>query len=131
MEAISFGTRAFLSMATGAAFRSTYRHRLGAVIVSGGRVRGVGWSKRKNNPRNVSDEHLDKCSTHAEIDALRMAGELRRATCYVARLDALDQPTLAKPCDECWEALHASGVTRVYWTIDGSAVGVARMEMVA
>lgn len=125
---VSDGARNFLAMAQTAAQNSTYRYRLGAVIVSGGRVKGVGWSRKRNNPANMSDEHIKDCSVHAEIDALRGAGELRRATCYVARLDALGLPTMAKPCDICWDALLASGVTRVYWTESGGAIGAARME---
>lgn len=125
---ISDGARAFLAMAQTEAQKSTYRYRVGAVIVSGGRVRGLGYSKRRNNPANMSDDHIKDCSVHAEIDALREAGELRRATCYVARLDALGLPAMARPCDACWDALLAAGVTRVYWTADGATVGVARIE---
>ena len=111
-------------MALTAARNSTYRHKHGAVIVSGGRVRGVGWSKGKNEPKNVSDEHVGHCSTHAEIDALRGLDGLRRASCFVARIDAYGQPTLAKPCGACRKRLIALGVTRVYWTVDPETAGM-------
>ena len=117
-----------LAIAQAAALNSTYRYRLGAIIVSGNRVRGVGWSKRRNKPANVSVHHIKECSTHAEVDALRGLPTLKRATCFVARLDAYGYPTLAKPCDECWGALTAAGVVRVYWTINREAVGVSRIE---
>jgi len=115
-------------MAQVAAENSSYRYRLGAIIESGGRIRGVGWSRRRNVPANVSEKHLDQCSIHAEADALREVGALRRGTCYVARLDAFGAPTLAKPCDDCWQKLLTSGVTRVFWTIDPATVGAARVE---
>ena len=121
-------TRNFLAMAQAAAGNSTYRFRLGAVVVSGGRVRGVGWSKSKNRPGSVSDVHLKRCSVHAEADALRGLDPLRRATCYVARIDARNEPVLARPCADCFAALSAAGVTRVFWTIDDEGTGSAKVE---
>ena len=120
-------TRNFLAMALTAARNSTYRHKHGAVVVAAGRVRGVGWSKARNRPANVSDEHLKLCSTHAEDDALRGLGPLRRGTAFVARIDAIGQATLAKPCDACWEKLRSSGITRVYWTVSPDMVGMDTM----
>lgn len=114
-------------MAAAAAMNSTYRHRLGAVIVAGGRVMGVGWTKSKNRPRNVSAHHVNRCSVHAEVDALHGLEGLRRAECYVARLDARGQPVLAKPCASCWEALAIAGVTKVYWT-EESNYGMSRVN---
>ena len=125
---LSGRNRNMLAVAQAAALNSTYRYRLGAVIVSGSRVRGVGWNKRRNIPANVSEHHIKECSVHAEVDALRGLPALKRATCFVARLDAFGNPTLAKPCDECWGALTAAGITRVYWTINTEAVGVSRIE---
>jgi deoxycytidylate deaminase len=128
MGEVSGGARSFLALAQSTAQNSTYRYRLGAVIVSGGRVRGLGYSKKRNNPANMSDHHIKLCSVHAEVDALRGIANLRRATCFVARLDAAGGACLAKPCDPCMAALFASGVTRVYWTIDAAAAGVARVK---
>ena len=114
-------------IAIAAAHNSSYRYRLGATIVSGGRVMGVGWSKTRNRPANVSDEHLDRCSVHAEIDALRGISNLRRATCYVARIGAKGKTALSKPCDSCWQTLAASGVTFVYWTTDTNDIAGVRL----
>lgn len=125
---LSVRERTFLTMAQVAAGNSTYRHRLGAVIVAGGRVRGVGWSKRRNVPRNMSEAHLHRCSIHAEIDALRGLTDMRRATCYVARiLRGTGEPALAKPCVSCWDALATAGVTTVYWTT-AQTYGVSRLN---
>lgn len=125
---ISGRTRNFLTLAQVAAGNSTYRHRLGSVITSGGRVRGVGWSKARNIPANVSENHIKECSIHAEIDALRGLKDLKRATCFVVRLDAQNAPTMARPCDTCWTTLLTRGVSRIYWSVDGTTIGTARTE---
>lgn len=124
---ISVRARNHMLIAVAAAHNSSYRHRHGAVIVAGGRVLGVGWSKRRNKPTNVSDEHLGMCSVHAEVDALRGIGDLKRATCYVTRLDALQRPTMSRPCDECWQSLIDAGVSRVYWSLDSSTIVSAKL----
>lgn len=116
-------------MALTAARNSTYRHKHGAVIVAGGRIRGVGWSKGKNEPKNVSDEHVKHCSVHAEVDCMRGLENLRRATCFVARIDAYGQATLAKPCGACRKRLVALGVTKVYWTIDPDTAGMEDLSL--
>ena len=125
---ISAKNRNLLGLAQAAAANSEHRYRLGAVIVSGNRVMGVGWNKSRNTPRNVSRDHLNQCTVHAEVDALRGLAPLRRATCYVARIDAAGDPSLARPCNECWTALVDAGVTKVYWTIDSNKVGFEKIE---
>ena len=114
-------------MALTAARNSTYRHKHGAVIVAGGRVMGVGWSKGKNHPMNVSDEHVKHCSVHAEVDSMRGLERLRRASCFVARIDAFGLATLAKPCGACRKRLIALGISRVYWTIDPDTAGTENL----
>ena len=125
---ISGKNRNMLAIAQAAALNSDHRYRLGAVIVSGSRVMGVGWNKTRNRPANVSFKHIKECTVHAEVDALRGLAPLRRASCFVARLDAYGSPTLARPCDDCWQALTDAGVTKVYWTVDEETVGVSRVE---
>lgn len=89
-------------------------------------MRGVGWSRLRNKPSNVSQEHVKHCSVHAEMDALRGLGYLGRGTVYVARLGAKDKPVLAKPCESCQDALMQSGIVDAYWTTD-DAYGYGRL----
>jgi len=70
--------------------------RVGCVVVRGGRVIGQGWHQRAGGP-------------HAEIMALRQAGEARGATVYVS-LEPCSHVGRTAPCSD---ALIAAGVSRV------------------
>lgn len=71
--------------------------RVGCVLVQNGRIVGEGWHRRTGGP-------------HAEVEALRMAGESARgATAYVT-LEPCCHHGKTPPCSA---ALLAAGVTRV------------------
>ena len=133
---ISATQQNYINMSLELAAKSTYRFRLGAVIVSGGRVRGAGYSKYKNTPRNMADQHIKQCSIHAERDALREClngnffnkSSLKRATIFVGRLDKANNPVLAKPCSRCTEVLLKNGINRFIWTVDNTRCGVSKIE---
>lgn len=128
MARVSESTQSYIAIAKAAALNSTYRFRLGAVVVGGGRIRGVGWTKHRNIPRNLRTDHLKSATVHAEAAALRGL-QLRRGTAYVCRLNARGEFTMAKPCNDCMLALLNGGVTKVYWTIDPHHVGVSKVEI--
>lgn len=133
---ISATQQNYINLSLDLAAKSTYRFRLGAVITSGGRVKGSGYSKYKNTPGNMHEDHVKKCSVHAEMDALRdfsnsnffNKSPLKRATIFVARLDKAAHPVLAKPCSRCTSTLLHSGITKFIWTIDESRCGISRVE---
>lgn len=92
------------------------KQRHGAVVVKGGRVLSQGWNTLKNDPNNVSDEHIEQfCSVHAERMALARCREAAGATVYVAR-NKSGQECFSKPCSGCERALNAAGVARVVYT---------------
>lgn len=88
----------------------------GAVIVKGGSIRSIGQSKKTNDPK-ISPEGI-RCSEHAEIAALRKAGDVSGAKMFVARTQKSGKTALAKPCDSCMDALKAAGIKTVYYTTE-------------
>ena len=133
---ISTKQKSYIDIAISEAAKSTYRFRLGAVIIQNGRVLGKGFSQYRNSPINVSDAHVKMCSVHAEADALRDAigyfqqWPLKKATIYVARLNKANLLVLAKPCDRCTSLLLANGVKCMIWTIDENQYGVSKVKKI-
>ena len=89
----------------------------GAVIVKGGRVLSTGVNKERNHPLIVSSEHIKThCSVHAEVDALKKAGDVRGATMYVARVNKTGQERNSRPCKYCYANIKKSGIKKIVYT---------------
>jgi len=89
----------------------------GAVIVKGGRVLATGMNKERNHPLIVSSEHIKThCSVHAEIDALKKAGNVRGATMYIGRVNRRGQERNSRPCDKCYVSIINSGIKKIVYT---------------
>ena len=86
---------------------------VGAVVVAGGRIVGQGWHERFGGP-------------HAEVNALREAGEKARgATVYVS-LEPCAHHGKTPPCTD---ALISTGVARVVCAVrDTSSIAAGGME---
>lgn len=110
--------RKFIEQALELAEFSNCRKRHGCVIVQQGRPVARGWNKHRNDPSQVSPEHVQAgCSVHAEIVALKAGANqvLRGSTLYVARLGA-NGPLMSRPCDRCYKAIIEAGVSEIYHT---------------
>lgn len=103
----------FLNLACKVAETSDCNNRHGAVIVKGGRVLAVGVNKFRNHPQFV--KRFDCCSVHAEIDAIRRAGECVGATIYVARVTSRG-PALSRPCNVCYAGICKAGIKEIIYT---------------
>lgn len=114
MSAITAYDLRWLNAAVKTSSMATHHQwRVGAVIIKGGRVLGVGVNRYRNNPSQVA---LDGVSYHAEEVALRTAGDVEGATIYVARVTRSGLIGLAKPCEACQDLLNANGVHTAVWT---------------
>lgn len=108
----------FLNCARQLAAMSLEKNRHGCVIVRNGNIVGMGINKFRNNPENVTPEHIKlNCSLHAETVAIRQAGNnCRGAVLYVARVNTQGIDRNSKPCINCSEVIRAAGIKRVIHT---------------
>jgi deoxycytidylate deaminase len=90
--------------------------KIGSVVWRGGSVLGKGYNRYRNNPSVVEHEKYFHCSVHAEVDALRNAGDTDGAKLFVARVTRGGNLALAKPCSRCMETIRDHGIKKVYYT---------------
>ncbi len=111
-------TRKYIADALLLAEFSNCKNRHGCLIIKSGRVVGRGWNKSRNDPNNLSPEHiLTGASVHAEDMALRMAGDQAKgADLYVVRLGARNTPLLSRPCNLCYRKSISAGIAEIYHT---------------
>jgi deoxycytidylate deaminase len=110
--------QAFLSVARYLAQKSSARKKHGAVLVRGGRVIGTGYNKDRNDPLNVSPEHIKMhCSVHAEIVAMKEANfDVRGAVLYIARVNKFGEDRYSKPCERCMVAINNNNIKKIIYT---------------
>lgn len=113
----------YFQIAAKIAGMSKCNHRLGAVLVRGGSVLGVGVNKLKTDPL------IDRLSKrwighpvrglHAEMDCVSELSleQTKNTTLYVVRVLKRGLG-LAKPCRMCQAYLTGCGVKRVKYSVD-------------
>jgi len=109
-----------VARATKAANNSTFKYKLGAVIVKSGRILSCA-----NNKVGEHSQHVHfpfPGSIHAEQSAIikllqrRELNSLIGSTMYVSRITNKGETAMAKPCQHCLEAIKAVGIKRVIYT---------------
>lgn len=93
--------RRALTLARQAAGRTSPNPMVGAVIVNNGRIVGEGYHRRAGEP-------------HAEIEALRAAGEAARGATLYVTLEPCAHYGRTPPCTD---AIIAAGIAEVYYAI--------------
>lgn len=111
-DTLSNNDISFLAATSKFALTSTYRFRMGALLVKSGRVLGGD----VNIPKITPSTPPNRVSTHAEIRVLKNTRNVKGATLYVARLRSQDIPALARPCSWCMQEIIAAGISRVVFT---------------
>ncbi|MEU9256558.1 hypothetical protein AB0D66_32820 [Streptomyces sp. NPDC048270] len=112
-----------IELALKTATASQCRHRMGAVIAAGPRVLAA----RSNRRRNAPFVDFRHATFHAEEAAVRRVRNPAGTVVYVARINAVGQAAMARPCSRCQRMLSGVGVIGAYYTTwDGS---VAYMDM--
>ena len=99
------------------------QHRMGAVIVKGGRIIAFGHNKLRPS------KELKTETIHAEEDAVLQAirntglSVLAGSKIYITRYTKGGSVGLSKPCNRCMGLLYSVGVKQVHYsTDDGSTV---------
>lgn len=102
---------------------------LGACVVKSNRVLSVGWNRDQNDPAHLDmvDIKRGKASTHAEVDAIRHAGDPKGATIYVARFTRSGSVSCARPCRHCLSQIELAGIRAVWWTDYNGKIGSIRL----
>jgi deoxycytidylate deaminase len=115
-------------MAAKAAKRSPFvQHRLGAVVVKGGRILSTGY----NEVRYTSE--LGKPTLHAEQAAIlkllkqRRLSDLVGADLYVTRFTPGGRVGLARPCADCQSLIASVGIRQTFYTTNGGGTGTLKL----
>lgn len=106
-------------LASKAALNSEHRqHRMGAVIVKGGRVLSTGYNQLR--PSKLIGTNTLHAEAHAVLKLLKdnRLHDLVGSDCYVTRFTRGGRVGMSRPCPHCMELLRSSGVRRVYFTTD-------------
>lgn len=99
------------------ALKSTFRYRLGAVVVRQGKIVGRGYNERRYH--KYAGYYNWNNTLHAEASAILRTPSslLDGSTIYVARVNENGQPLLARPCACCFNLLEYVGIRRVFYSI--------------
>ena len=103
------------------------QHRLGAVIVKGGRVLSTGFNSLRYS------KELKKGNVHAEEAAILKLLKAKRqsslvgSTMYVTRFTPAGHIGLAKPCVHCQSLIQAVGIRDVLYTDNNGGIGTLKL----
>lgn len=112
----------FRSSAKEAKKSSFKQHRLGAVIVKGGRILSTGFNQLRYT------KELKRPTLHAEEDAIlkllkeRRLHDLSGAEIFVTRFTKAGATGMARPCDTCMALIRSVGIHTMHFTTDGNTI---------
>ena len=113
-----------IRLASKQAIKSTFKQRIGAVLVNKHCVLGVGHNQINRHQQTFKTSHWEG-TLHAEIaailDAIKKCGakSIEGATLYVARIKKNGEYGLAMPCAACYDLIMKCKIKVVYFTNDG------------
>jgi deoxycytidylate deaminase len=106
----------FLRLARNISKHSTFKIRVGAVLVNNRHPISVGFNKIKYCSKY---SHLQEQSLHAEMVCLKTCGKdyIGKSSIFVYRETRNGLPALAKPCENCQNMLKLAGIKRMVFSI--------------
>ncbi len=104
----------YLALARQVSLTSTYKIRVGAVIVQHGTPIALGCNVQRTHPKWV---RAKQTTIHAEIAALiSTQSKLTGASIFVYREHKNGLPALARPCENCLAVLQHYGIKWIYYS---------------
>lgn len=107
----------FFNLAKRLARYSDYEtHKLGAVIIQGNRIRGVGFNKKRTHPKSTTRFQ----NLHAELAAVlnSRSDDLSGCDIYVYREKKDGCLGMSRPCPHCYNLLTSLNINKIYYTVD-------------
>lgn len=100
------------------ALNSSYKYRMGAVIVKSGRVLSTGYNVigHKSTQRQYPSIHAEEA---AIVKLLKQPNGLRKlagSTIYITRILKNGTCGLAKPCPKCQSLINSVGIKKIVHT---------------
>lgn len=110
------------------ALKSSHKqHRLGAVIVKGGRILSTGYNELR--PSKI----IGTPTLHAEASAIlkllkeKRIHDLAGTNLYVSRYTRGGSVGIARPCNNCFDLIRSVGISRVYFTVNNAETGMIKL----
>jgi len=100
------------------AYKSTFKHRMGAVICKSGRVLSTGYNMvgHKSSIREFASIHAEEMAIMKLLNKPNGLQLLCGATIYVTRIMKNSTCGLAKPCPKCQDLINSVGIKKVIHT---------------
>lgn len=107
----------YFKLARNESFKSTYRIKVGAVIVSKKPI-CKGHNSLKTHTRFANPESNIKLSIHAEISCLiqKKFENITGMSIYVYREDNNGLPAMSRPCEHCLKELKIVGIRKIFYS---------------
>jgi len=107
----------FLDKARQESLKSSYKYRLGAVLVRKGKIISRGYNKISHNPLKFFRKWDN--SIHAEIDCIIKAPYemVEGSTLYIFRELKTGELAMARPCEFCLAYIHYRKLKKIVYTI--------------
>lgn len=95
-------------------YKSSYKKRMGAIVVSRGQIVGKGFNKVHSTGHPRFD------GKHAELEALNntTAKHRKNSTVFVCRLTQDGRMAMAKPCRSCHTVMKKMGIKYVWYSTE-------------
>lgn len=101
------------------AMKSSFkRHRLGAVIVKGGRILSTGFNKHGYNSVSSLPTMHAEASAISKLLKQRRLHDLAGSEIYVSRFTKAGRVGMARPCPNCLVLIRSVGITKIHYTTD-------------